>query len=106
MVVIACVLAVFGAGYLLGTNRSQTRELVGAWQVGDRVASVGVDGVWYGVRDSVAWIDAEGSMHEGGWPDCLGSVPATGRVVRFGAMDVTYPDGASGPAVVYVDCRS
>jgi hypothetical protein len=103
---LVCVLALFGAGYLLGSNRSHVTELVGVAQVGDHVASIFVGDTAYGFRDSVPWFDAEGAMHDGGWPDCLGDGPGTRPNIHFGEQDVTYPDGSWGPQVVYVDCRS
>lgn len=101
-----CVLALFGAGYLLGSNRSHVTELVGDAQVGDHMASIFVGDTAYGVSDSVPWFDNEGGMREGGWPDCLGSTPGSRPHIRFGETDVTYPDGSWGSQVVYVDCRS
>jgi hypothetical protein len=89
------------AGFVIGSQRSDVAELEGRAHVGDHMASIDSDGWFYGVSDSVAWIDASGSFHEDGWPDCLGS-PGTRPSVRFGAIDVPT---LGIRAVVYVDCR-
>jgi len=100
----AAMLLVF-FGYLVGIHRSGTRVVTGPAQVGDHVVTMTVDGTSYGFRDSMPWIDANNSYHEGGWPDCLGTV-TTLPSVTFGVARVDYPDGNSGDQVVYVDCRS
>ena len=57
------------------------------------------------MSESVAWIDPSGSYHEDGWPTCLGKAGNT-TTVKFGAVPVELPGGASYRAVVYVDCRT
>ena len=89
------------AGFVIGSQRSDVVELVGRAHVGDHMASIESDGWFYGVSDSVAWIDASGSHHDDGWPDCLGR-PGTRSYVRFGAVAVP----KLGPVVVYVDCSA
>ena len=107
LVAAAAVVAIFGAGYRLGTARAGATELRGVAQVGDRVASITVDGTSYGVAGSIPWIDVNAASHERGWPDCLvAGTSAVAPVVSFGAVDVKYPDGTSVRQVVYVDCRS
>jgi len=102
------LLALLGAlvvGYLLGAHRTSVTNVVsGTAQVGDGVATITTDGYSYGIRQSVPWIDATGSLHESGWPSCLASSSTT-LDVRFGWTLVTYPDGSSGRQVAYVDCR-
>ena len=97
------VLLVFGA-YVIGSHRSSTRVVTGPAYVGDHVVTMTVDGTSYGFSESMPWIDANDSHHEGGWPDCLGS-ETTLPSVTFGIARVDYPDGNSGDQVVYVDCR-
>lgn len=98
------LLLVFCA-YVVGSHRSSTRAVTGPAQVGDRVVTMTVDGTSYGFSESMPWIDANNSYHEGGWPDCLGS-ETTLPAVTFGIERVDFPDGASGDQVVYVDCRT
>jgi hypothetical protein len=96
--------ALFGMGFLTGAHRApQVSELSGTAHVGDHVATVEVDGWFYGIQDSVAWLDARGALHDSGWPDCLGSQRDV--VIRFGEVTVDYPGPASQRRVVYVDCR-
>jgi hypothetical protein len=99
-VLVGAVLSVGLAGFLIGSERSDVVELEGRAHVGDHIASIESDGWFYGLSESVAWIDASGSFHEDGWPECLGSV-GTRPSVRFGA--VTVPS-LGFRAVVYVDC--
>jgi hypothetical protein len=90
------------AGFVIGSERSDVAELEGRAAVGDHMASIESGGWFYGLSESVAWIDASGSFHEDGWPECLGS--AGNRLnVRFGAVAVT---SLGFRAVVYVDCRT
>jgi hypothetical protein len=66
--------------------------------------SIEADGWTYGVPlDGVAWIDANGSRHDGGRPDCL-KADQPPRMVRFAAVEVT-AEGATWRPVVLVDCR-
>ena len=99
----ALLLAGLG-GFLMGSERSDVMELEGRAGVGERVATIESGGWSYGLSQSVAWIDASGSFHEDGWPDCLGSAGNTTNV-RFGAVEVKV-DSVGFRAVVYVDCRS
>ncbi len=95
------VLLVF-LGYVLGSGRSTTHDVTAPVQVGDHVVTMMADGTAYGFAESIPWVAVDGSHHEGGWPDCLGT---RGEVTAtFGVASVTYPDGASGDQVVYVDC--
>src|SRR5664279_3019231 len=96
-------------GYQAGASKggaSHLTVLTGNAYVGDREASLTVDGKSYGVTDSVAWMDASGSLHESGWPACLTPVGSTVRV-RFGEVPVAGPDsgGIGLSAVVWIDCR-
>jgi hypothetical protein len=88
------------AGFAIGSERSDVMDLEGRAMVGHHMATIESGGWFYGLSESVAWIDASGSSHEDGWPDCLGRA---GNVVnvRFGA--VTVPSQGFR-AVVYVDC--
>jgi hypothetical protein len=88
------------AGFLIGSARSDVVELEGRAHVGEHMASIESDGWFYGLSESVAWIDASGSQHEDGWPECLGTAGKTVNV-RFGAVEVP---SLGFRAVVYVDC--
>lgn len=92
------------AGYAFGASRSSDRAMTGVAHIGDHMASIEADGWFYGLSDSVAWLDASGSFHENGWPDCLRPAGAT-KTVRFGAARVTTPEVAGFRPVVWVDCR-
>jgi len=91
-------------GYRVGVSRSSAREMTGRAHIGDQMASIESEGWFYGLHDGVAWIDASGSVHDDGWPDCLRPAGAT-KTVRFGAVSVTIPDGGGYRPVVWVDCR-
>ncbi|GAA1244701.1 hypothetical protein GCM10009657_20690 [Oryzihumus leptocrescens] len=93
-------------GYLLGeAHATQATWHTARAYVGDHVVSLPVGGWTYGFRDSVPqWIDRNGSVHDGGWPDCV-QVPAGSRkVVRFAEVGVEV-GGAGSRQVVLVDCR-
>lgn len=92
------------AAYGLGSRRSGPQSLSGRAHIGDHMASIEHDGWFYGVSDSVAWIDATGSFHEDGWPVCLRPAGST-KTVRFGTVPVEVPDFVSYRAVVWIDCR-
>jgi hypothetical protein len=89
----------------VGSHRSSTRVVTGPVDVGDQVVTMTVEGTSYGFSQSMPWIDANNSYHEGGWPECLGR-DTTLASATFGIARVDYPDGSSGDQVVYVDCRS
>jgi hypothetical protein len=76
-------------------------ELEGLARTGEHVATIESGGWSYGLSQSVAWIDASGSSHDDGWPDCLARAGNTVNV-RFGAVEVP---SMGFRAVVYVDCR-
>ena len=102
--VLALVLVACG-GYLVGEHRANgTRTLTGTFYVGDHQASAPVGGWWYGVTESVEWVDAGGSLHEGGWPVCLGTSGHHVRA-RFGEVTVTGPDDSGSRPIVRIDCR-
>jgi hypothetical protein len=88
------------AGFLIGSERSDVMDLEGRAHVGDHMASIESGGWFYGLSDSVAWIDEAGSFHEDGWPECLGRA-GTEQNIRFGAVAVP---SIGIRAVVYVDC--
>jgi hypothetical protein len=88
----------------IGSSRPDAEVLTGHAQTGYHMASIESGGSYYGVNESVAWIDASGSFHEDGWPACLRPMGTT-RTVRFGAAHVTIPDGVGFRPVLWVDCR-
>jgi hypothetical protein len=100
------VVGAFGLiGYAVGSDGGVT-HLTGSASVGNRVASIRSEGTYYGVSESVAWVDAAGSVHDEGWPECFEGVGRDPVRVRFGAVTVRLPDdGGSVTSLVYVDCR-
>lgn len=99
----AAVLVTIGFG--VGHDDADTEWRHGPAYVGDRHASIAVDGWDYGLSQSVAWIDAAGSHHGDGWPECL-DVPAGTLVadVRFASVEVEVDD-VGWRQVVLIDCR-
>lgn len=93
------------SAYALGARRGSAGSLTGRAHIGDRMASIEHEGWFYGVSDSVAWIDTMGSFHEDGWPACLRPAGST-RIVRFGAVPVNIPDSVGFRPVVWIDCRA
>jgi hypothetical protein len=92
-------------GFLIGSDRSDVMHLEGRAAVGNRIASIESGGSYYGVSESVAWIDADGSFHPDGWPACLGR--DSNPIVRFGAIPkAPLPGWGAYTAVVYIDCRT
>ena len=97
---------VFGLGFGLGRETVGRQDLewrVGQGLVGEEVFTVEHDGWSYGASDAVPmWVDARGSWHDGGWPECLRRGTTT---VRFAAGPTTYVEGVGQRPVVAVDCR-
>ena len=52
--------------------------------------------------EGVNWVDAMGSTHESGRPECL--APGTSREVKFAAVAVTI-EGRTWRPVVWVSCQ-
>lgn len=103
----AAVLAlVFGLGFGVGRETDGEQQLEwrdGTGLVGAEVFSVTDDDWTYGARDAVpTWVDARGTWHSGGWPDCLR--PGVTEV-RFAAGPTTYVEGQGSRPVLAVDCR-
>jgi hypothetical protein len=101
---LVAVLAVgLAVGYAAGSSGSDVEHLVGRAAVGDEIASIQVDDVFYGLDGLVPWIDSDGSVHEGDWPACL----ELGQMVtvQCGGQLVTLPTGSGEYRVAYVDCR-
>ncbi len=100
---ILCAGAAGAAVYSAAAHRSNVSVVTGTFYVGDHEASGSVDGWTYGMIDSVHWLDANNSWHEGGWPACLGPV-GTAHTVRFGYTAVDGPTSTSWRQVVWVSC--
>ena len=91
-------------GYVVGSSHSGTRFVTGPLEEGDHVATM-MDNGGYGISGSIPWIDAQGSFHSRGWPDCVGPAgPDVKPIVTFAVTRVDYPGGWVDQ-VVYVDCR-
>jgi hypothetical protein len=57
----------------------------------------------YGLpTEGVNWVDAEGTFHDGGRPECL--APGTSTEVRFAAVNVEV-DGQTWRPVVWISCQ-
>lgn len=52
--------------------------------------------------DGVTWVDAAGTIHDSGRPDCLAA--GASRQIRFAAVEVTI-DGSRWRPVVWVSCQ-
>jgi hypothetical protein len=91
----------------IGASQSDAEVMTGRAHIGHNMATIESGGWFYGVNESIAWMDADGSFHEDGWPACL-QPDGTIRTVRFGAVPpVSTPDGSGfGPVVVWIDCRA
>ena len=92
-------------GYALSQHRNAVHVLTGKAYVEIHQAGITVGDWTYGFSDSVPeWIDASGTTHMGGWPNCLNRV-GTHQRIRFGWIPVTFPNGIGERDVVWVDCR-
>ena len=92
-------------GYVLSQHRNGVHALTGTAHVLDHQMSVEVGGWTYGFEETVPlWIDAAGTTHDRGWPNCLRPIGAKVRV-RFGEVPVTSPTGFGAREIVWVDCR-
>ncbi len=81
------------------------------WQTGQaittptRLLQVQTDDWSYAARDAVpAWIDASGTWHDGGWPNCLDVPQGRHLQVRFAATEVTVED-TTWRTIEIIDCR-
>jgi len=105
-ILVTTALLAGGAGYVAGSSRSGLSVLTGEAQSGLAQTSVQTpDGVYYAIPwDVIFWLDARGSLHGSGRPDCLPQ-PGVKSAVRFGAVQWTL-DGVTRQSVVWVNCRS
>jgi hypothetical protein len=93
-----------GVGVGAGPRMSETKVFrdIPAF-VGDNQMSALVDNVTYGVSGEVAWVDAAGSWHPQGWPECA---PARSQSrITFGGTVVYGPTGLGDYRMLWVDCR-
>ena len=80
--------------------------MTGTAHVGSDQFSAEVDRWTYGVQGSVPmWIDAHGTHHDGGWPECLKVSSGSDTPVTFQAREVAV-EGNSWRQIVAVDCRA
>lgn len=93
-------------GYVAGGSRSGVSILTGDAQSGLAQTSVQTpDGFYYAIPlDVIFWVDAKGTFHSSGRPECL---PELGqkKAVTFGAVEWTL-EGTTRRSVVWVSCRS
>lgn len=106
LAVFAVFLLVIGAvfGFGIGAGKAQPRWYTGqaTVSVADQKATFSADESEFTFTDSVPWYDEAGTLHDGGWPECL-----TDQTVRVVFMSTTRPlqDLDTRP-VLAVDCRS
>jgi hypothetical protein len=50
----------------------------------------------------ITWVDRQGSLHDGGRPECL--APGTSTDVKFAAVDIQV-GGSTWRAVVWISCQ-
>jgi hypothetical protein len=82
-VLVGALLLAGVVGFVTGSQGSDVMELEGRAHVGNHMASIESGGWFYGLSESVAWIDASGSQHEDGWPGVWGeqgTPPTSGSV--------------------------
>ncbi|HKC28010.1 MAG TPA: hypothetical protein VKB75_08345 [Jatrophihabitans sp.] len=96
--------AVAAAAYLSRDKPAHQTVLTGVAYVGLQQASVRADGWTYGISASVPWLDANGSLHEVGWPACLSAIGET-VPIRFAQISVSGPRSEAWRQVLWVDCR-
>ena len=100
----ACLMA---AGILSGCGASSVSPNI---QTGRADVNAAGDGGsittsdWtYGLPTAgVSWVDRQGSLHDGGRPDCL--APGTSTRVRFAAVNVEV-NGVTWRPVVWLSCE-
>jgi hypothetical protein len=109
-VVVIAALVLAAATFVVGPQLGSTGLigfhpglLHGDASTGESVMTVESGGTSYGFRNSVAWTDATGSLHDSGWPDCL---PKTSEVkdLAFRGGWVWIGDNG-GATVLWVDCE-
>ena len=76
------------------TGRADAVETGGSIETGEWTYALPVN--------DVPWLDAEGTWHEDGRPECL--PPGASRRIRFAAVEVTV-EGSTWRPVVWIDCR-
>ncbi len=71
----AVFLLLFGAvfGFMVGGSKSAPRreQVPATIDFANRTASFEGASFTYTIRDSVPWIDKDGKLRPGGWPECL-----------------------------------
>jgi hypothetical protein len=101
---VAVGVLVFAAGFAVGrwvVARDDPRTLIGGGYIIEGGGQLWVRGTGYILQPSVAWRDAEGAEHAGGWPACLTQGDRQG--VRFrGSVDSAQAGGKAW--VLWVDC--
>lgn len=90
-------------GYAIGASNSTTTIHKAMVYSMDSISSVPIDGWTYGIPLDLAWIDASGSFHEHGRPDCL---PPSGLIgpITFASVEANIGGTVYRP-VVWVSCR-
>lgn len=75
----------------------------GRADAGETAISISTPEWTYGVpSDGVTWVDAAGTRHDSGRPDCL--KPGMSRQIRFAAVEVTV-QGSTWRPVVWISCQ-
>jgi hypothetical protein len=106
----AVVVAVFGAGYWIGSGTSKNYAIyTGDCYAASKQATCTAGNMSYGVSDVVSWTDANG-VGRGGpndapeWPTCLPPGQWT-KGVRFAGAMLPAGDSSMVATLVWVDCR-
>ena len=89
-------------GYVIGASKTTTIHRAMVYSMGS-ISSVPIDGWTYGIPLDLAWVDASGSRHDHGRPDCL---PQSGLIgpVTFASVEANI-EGTVYRLVIWVSCR-
>lgn len=108
VVIVALAIIVVGIAFFAGAAWQRHQIDLGGWQeadgyVGGDMVGIEYDDSYVGFKGSLpVWIDQNGSVNAGGWPDCLTST--TEFHFRFQAREITVDDTTT-TEVVAIDCR-
>lgn len=102
----AAAVALFGAGFLVGSGSVQPALTVHTGMASSTEQTIGViaDEWTYGIPLDVRWEAADGTPRFGGRPDCLPPSDVEVGPITFAAIEVTVGD-STWRQVVWVSCR-
>lgn len=92
-------------GFSIGAGKAQPRwhTSPATISVEAKKASFTTDGWTYGIEESVAWFDEDGTFHQSGWPACL--TDRTTNATFLAPVRTIDVDGTAIRPVLAVDCR-